>query len=219
MTDWFRNSHWTPEIEAAFEQKLGRSRSQKAQYLRIQGSMLKDTHPEVAIRLLERCAEAGDETQIAAALLDSAHAHYRLGDVTGALTRLEAAMEQEAVQPMFRTSAPFDYAMLVVLHDRKERFDNALAVLDDSGAALMPVMEFQRSAARAIILSAKGRNAEARAAAESALTAESVEAGWIPGYPDVGVVPNHDNVLSVRIREILSDSGMTRAVTRRRRQP
>ena len=207
MADWFRNSDWTPEIEAAFDEKLGRSRSQKALYLRIQGSMLKDTHPEVAIRLLGRCVEAGDETQIAAALLDSAHAHYRLGDVNGALTQLEAAMEQEAVQPMFRTTAPFDYAMLVVLHDRKERFDRALAVLDDSGAALMPVMEFQRSAARAIILSAKGCTAEARAAAECALAAEAVEEGWIPGHPDVGVVPNHDNVLSVRVREILRDGG------------
>ena len=205
MTNWFRNSDWTPDIEAAFEEKLHRSRSQKAQYLRIQGSMLKDTHPEVALRLLARCAEAGDETQIAAALLDSAHAHYRLGDVTGALTQLEAAMAQEAIQPMFRTSAPFDYAMLVVLHDRKERFDKALAVLDDSGAALLPVMEFQRSAARAIILSAKGRMTEARGAAEKALAAEGVEEGWIPGYPDVGVVPNHKNVLSMRIREILSD--------------
>jgi predicted negative regulator of RcsB-dependent stress response len=205
MTDWFRNSDWTPEIEAAFEAQLSRSRTQKAQYLRIQGSILKDTHPQVAIRLLARCVDSGDEAHVAAALLETAHAHYRLGDIAGALAKLEAAMEQEALQPMFRTSAPFDFAMLVAVHGREERFDKALAVLDGTGDALMPMMEFQRAAARAIILSARGRAIDARAAARAALAAEAVEEGWIPGHPQVGIVPNRDNVLSARMREILSD--------------
>jgi hypothetical protein len=40
--DWYRNQTWSEDIEAAFNAKLARSRSQKAQYLRIQGSILKD---------------------------------------------------------------------------------------------------------------------------------------------------------------------------------
>ena len=46
--DWYRNSDWDAEIEAAFEARLARSRSQKAQYLRIQGSILKEARPQVA---------------------------------------------------------------------------------------------------------------------------------------------------------------------------
>lgn len=206
MADWFRNTQWSPEIEADFEARLARSRSQKAQYLRIQGSMLKDTHPEVAVRLLSRCVELRDDFHIAAAWLDTAHAHYRLGDVDRALACLEAAMDQEARQPMFRTSAPFDYAMLVALHLDADRFDSALAALDRTSEALLPVMDFQRESARAVILSARGRHDEARQAAERALMAESVQAGWIPGHPEVGVAPRADNPLSIRIREIFSQT-------------
>ena len=207
MGDWFRNEEWTPEIEAHFEERLRRAKSQKAQYLRIQGSMLKDRHPAAAIGLLQRCVESGDESHVAAANLEAAHASYMLGDLDRALAYLEAAMDQEARQPMFRTSAAFDYAMLVALHLRTERFDKALAVLEGSAAPMLPAMDFQREAARAVILSAQGHPSEARAAAERALAAEAVEEGWIPGHPEIGVIANPNNPLSARIREILRESG------------
>ena len=202
MTEWFRNSAWTPEIEAEFEARLARSRGQKAQYLRIQGSMLKDSHPEIAIGLLQRCIHLGDETQIAAAMMDSAQAYYRMGNLDQALACLEAAIAQEARQPMFRTSAPFDYAMLVALHGRSERFDSALAVLDLAGAGLLPVMDYQAEGARAVILSAKGKDGEARAAAARALAAQG-KPGWIPGHPDVGMMPHGNDPLSALVRQIL----------------
>jgi hypothetical protein len=67
-------------------------------------------------------------------------------------------------------------------------------------------MDFQADAARAIILDALGDAASAREAASRALQAESVRAGWIPGHPDVGIVPNSDNPLSREIRRILGTS-------------
>jgi tetratricopeptide (TPR) repeat protein len=203
MTEWFRNADWSPEIEAEFEARIARSRAQKAQHLRIQGSLLKDSHPEVAIRLLARCVELDDPFQVAPAWLDMAHAHWRLGDLDRALASLEAAMEQQQREPMVRTSAAFDYAMLVALHMRRERFDRAVAVLQSS-AALFPAMEFQREAALAIIHRAQGRMDDARAAAERALQAEAAQEGWIPGFPDVGIVPNTTNPLSAGIREVLA---------------
>jgi tetratricopeptide (TPR) repeat protein len=203
MTDWYRNTRWSPEIEAAFEAKLSRSRTQKAQYLRIQGAMLKETHPAIAVRLLDRCIEIGDQFFVAPALLDRAQAYLNLHNLGLALDSLEAAMEQEAREPKVRTSAAFDFAMLVVMHDQADRFDKALACVEGA-IALMPVMEFQREAARAIILHARGCTGEARASAERALLAEARTDGGIPSFPDVGTVPNRSNPLSVRIRALLS---------------
>jgi tetratricopeptide (TPR) repeat protein len=202
MSEWFRNTTWDESIEAAFNAKLTRSRTQQAQYLRIQGSLLKESHPEAALGLLRRCIDLGDEFYLAAAHLDAAQAHYSLGDVDQSLASLEAAMEQEARYPLVRTSARFDYLMLVALHERKERYDAALALLDLPDLALFPAMEFQREAARAVILATHGRHEEARAAARLAMAAEAVRTGWIPGYPEVGVLPDGTNPLSARVREI-----------------
>lgn len=206
MAEWYRNERWDAAIEAAFDAKLARTRSQRSQYLRIQGSTLKDSDPAAALGLLRRCIGLGDPADVAAALLDSAHAHYRLGEVGEALSSLEAAMEQEARHPMFRTSAHFDYPMLVALHARTERYDIALALTEAPDGALLPVMDFQRDAARAVILASRGRMEEARMAAMRALEAEATP-GWIPGHPHVGTVPGGDNPLSLRIREIAARPG------------
>ena len=206
MGEWYRKTRWDERIEAGFEAKLARSRGQRAQYLRIQGSILKESHPAAALHLLRRCIESGDEFHVAAAWLDSAQTHYAVGDVEQALVALEAAIEQEARHPIARTSARFDWLMLVALHERTERYEPAVALLEELAPALFPVMDFQREGARAVILSARGCVGEARAAAERALAAEAVQVGWEPGHPQVGVVPNRDNPLSLRLREIAAQA-------------
>lgn len=202
--DWYRNQTWSDEIEAAFNAKLARSRSQKAQYLRIQGSILKDAFPAAAIQLLRRCIEQGEDFHIAHAYLDMAHAQYVSGDIEAALGFLEDAMNQQRRQPMFRTSAPYDYAMLVALHEREERYDQALSILDCANDSLFSSIIFQAEAARALIFAARGQMGEAYTAARHALSAEAEEVGWIPGHPEVGVISNHDNPLSKRLREIVT---------------
>jgi len=187
---WYRNTDWTPDIEAAFDAKLARTRSQKAQYLRIQGSILKNSHPKVALALFQRCIDLGDEYHIAHAHLDSGHAHLMLDDVDAALASLEAAMEQERRFPMFRTGAPFSYCFLVGCFRRDERYDAALAILDGLGSGPFASTDFEAQAARALILWERGRLDEARDAADEALAAASVEVGWVPGHPDVGIVPS-----------------------------
>lgn len=200
--DWYRNIRWDAEIEAAFNKKLGRSRSQKAQYLRIQGSILKDTHPHVAIALLQRCIDEGDEFHIAHAHLDTAHAHYVSGDVTSALDSLGSAIEQQGRQPMYRTSAAYDYAFIVALHGRVDLYDKALALLQGAADASFPSIVFEAETARALIFDSRGQDAEAQQAARTALSAEAVEASWIPGHPDVGLVPKIETSLHHRLRKI-----------------
>ena len=42
----------------------------------------------------------------------------------------------------------------------------------------------------------------ARSAAREALSAADDRIGWIPGYPEVGIVPDRDNLLARRLRAI-----------------
>lgn len=193
--DWYRNRTWDPEIEAAFDKRLGRSRSHKAQYLRIQGSMLKDEHPEVAIRLLKRCIDEGDDFHIAHALLDTAHAKLILGDVDAALGTLEDLLVQEERHPRVRTTAPYDYSFLVALHGRTERYQRAIELLDRRGPGFFESMIFEAEAAKAIIFEDQGERIAAREAAKRALDAASVRVGWVPGYPDIGLVPESPHPL------------------------
>ena len=206
MADWYRNTDWNAESELGFEAKLARARAQRAQYLRIQGSLLKDSHPEVAIRLLARCIEAGEPMFVAHALLDTAHAQYRLGQTDAALDTLEALLEQQRREPRFQTSAAFDYPFLVAFHGRSARYDRALALLDDTGEALFVAMDFEREAARAIILSDRGEGERAKAAATAALQLQG-EAGWIPGFAEVGNVPSGEHPLFDRLRAIAGQDG------------
>lgn len=199
--NWYRNTEWTPQIEEEFNAKLARSRGQKAQYLRIQGSTLATRHPEAALQLLHRCIELKDEFTLAAAHQDAAHAYYRMGDIELALRSLEAAIERQEVYPMAKTEAPYDYCMLVALYGREERYDRVLALVARIGSGPFPLTHFKAQAASAIILWERGRQEEAKVAARLAIEAQSVEHGWIPGYPDVGAV-SEDNPLSSRLAEI-----------------
>jgi len=79
MSDWFRNEDWSPEIEEQFFRKLGRARSQKAQYLRVQAYTLRKTRPEIALKLLETYFATGDTSFVALAYDDQAAAYTALG--------------------------------------------------------------------------------------------------------------------------------------------
>jgi tetratricopeptide (TPR) repeat protein len=202
VPEWYRNTDWNETVAADFEARLARARSQKAQYLRIQGSILRESHPEVAVALLQRCAEEGNTPFLAAALLDVVHARYGMGDLDGALETLEALLDQEAREPMFRTSAPFDYPFLVAFHEQHQRYDRALTVLEAGGEGPFADLIFEREAAFALILSKRGEHRIAAAAAKRALEAADVSAGWIPGFPQVGVVPPGDHPIKQRLRTI-----------------
>ena len=202
MPDWYRNTDWNEAVAADFEARLRRARGQKAQYLRIQGSTLKDSHPQVAITLLQRCVEEGNPAFVAAALLDIAQALYGSGDTAGALDTLETLLDQEVREPMFRTSAAFDYPFLVAFHEQRQRYDRALAVLEAGGEGPLADLNFERETALALILSERGEHPSATAAATRALEAAEVTTGWIPGFPQVGVVPPGDHPLKQRLRTI-----------------
>ena len=200
--EWYRSKTWNEEIEEAFNEKLRRSRSQMAQYLRIQGSMLEDEHPEAAIRLLKRCIDEGDEFHIPHALIGAAHAQLIQGDVDAALDTLEALIRREEQQPRIRTTASIDYPFLVALYGRTERYQTAIEQLERHGQNFFESMIFEAEAARAMIFEDRGEHAIARAAARRALKAASVEVGWVPDNPEVGLVPSVPSPIHDRLKRI-----------------
>jgi hypothetical protein len=78
--DWYRNTHWNSEIEAAYFEKLKRARHwTNGQYLCCQATCLIDTHPQVSLRLLEMYFDMGGNFEIAEAWAIKARAHSALG--------------------------------------------------------------------------------------------------------------------------------------------
>ena len=219
MTDWYRNTEWNSEIAEAFEARLARSRSQKAQYLRIQGVTLASSHPDVAIDLLERCASIGDDFETAPALASIATIWLGRGELEPALAALERATIQEERVPDVSTNAPRDFCFLVTLHEQTDRYDRALRILRWLPPVSFGAAGYARNGALAVILFHRNETEKAAAHAEQALSAaldrETPLAGKLTMHPDA-IVKQIDNPFTKRLLKIL-EAGKGRARARRLR--
>ncbi|WBX83470.1 hypothetical protein [Sphingosinicella microcystinivorans] len=169
--DWFRNTTWNAEIEANFEQKLRRAR-QKFQYLRIQAWYLTETHPKVALGLLEQYFSLGENVDISQAYVQRAQALVALNDFDGAFASYEAALEQECQRPSIKTQAYLDFPCLVLEAKRESLYARALEILNThSERPMFPVDRFRAHGARALLLHYFDRKEEAQAEAALAMAA------------------------------------------------
>ena len=178
---WYRNSDWNAAIESEFEERIARSRSQKAQYLMLQGQALVERHPEVAVRLLERSIAQGDDFFLNQANCHLAAAQMALGNPEAALAAYEAALEAQLRMPNIQTSAPLDYAFLVAWTRSADRYPGALAMLDAVSVSFIPSADFQADAAHALILAELGqidRASERAAKALAEFPDEADDAEW-----------------------------------------
>jgi hypothetical protein len=123
--DWFRHTDWSAEIEADFDAHLHRARD-KAQPLKLQAGRLAKTHPDIALRLLERYFESGDTFFLADAFQIKAKARLALGDVSGATESYSAALSREAEFSNLKTNSYVEYPLLVAEQGLTERYDDAL---------------------------------------------------------------------------------------------
>lgn len=100
--DWWRNTSWNEDIEAAFFNKFARARN-KSFYLRNQARFLASSHPEVALRLLDHYFALGADSSEAEAHFYRARAHVALRSMDAAVIAFEAALAREDAVPNFRT--------------------------------------------------------------------------------------------------------------------
>jgi tetratricopeptide (TPR) repeat protein len=187
-TDWFRSTTWNESVEQAFDEKLRRAK-RKEQYLRIQASTLARSHPEVALKLLDRYFELPDDFDHAQAHVDRATAWLSMGHVEAAIASYEAALAREAAFPKLQTQAYLDLPYLIATHGIRTRYDGALELLQHHEARLMfPVDRFRWHAARALIAADLKEPEIARRHAEHAIEAAGHEHSGFRYHPSVGLV-------------------------------
>jgi tetratricopeptide (TPR) repeat protein len=197
--DWFRNTIWNADIEADFRQRLRRARD-KSQYLRIQASHLANTHPNVALNLLDQYFALGDHFDFAQAHVDKGRAMRALGDIQGALTSYEAALERERHHPSYTTQAYLDFACLVAELQIEARYLQALEVLGaHRDRPAFPVEHYRANGARALLLQHFGRQHEARAAAGLAIAAAHEVGSGFRYHRNLGLVHGIEDAFGKRI--------------------
>ncbi len=188
-----------------FEDKLRRAR-RKEQYLRIQANSLADSHPQVAIDLLERYFTLPDQFDQAQAYVDQAQALLTLHRVDDAIRSYEAALAREATFPNLQTQAWLDLPYLIATQGIKPRYNQATELLDTHRNRLrFPVDRFRWFAAHCLVAADTGESAVAKTNAEQALQALGTEHSGLRYHPTVGLVTEQYEKIVQRLRACLAE--------------
>lgn len=200
--DWFRHTIWDEATERAFDEKLRRARS-KAQYLRIQANTLARSHPESALKLLDRYFALHDDFDHAQAYVDRATAFLTLGHVEEAIAAYEAALARESVFPNLRTQAYLDLPYLVASRGLRPYFKRAKELLALHKSRLVfPVDHFRWHATKALIEAEAGETETANAHAKHALGAASLDNSGFRYHSSVGLVTAKYDEIIVKLEQI-----------------
>ena len=157
MTEWYRNTDWNDEIEAMFFAKLDKARSQRDQYIVLQAFHLSQSHPKVALRLIDFYYETRTEDfHDGRADQVRASAQFALGGYVEALDNyLKLLKGQEANDDIY-VGSPLEFAFLAARFRSDTHYDAALEQL--AGIAhpseKEPEPRFRYCAATALIMSA-----------------------------------------------------------------
>jgi tetratricopeptide (TPR) repeat protein len=186
--DWYRNERWTQAIEKRFEERLRRAR-RKDQYLHLQAAALVDSHPDVAISLIERFLALENPFFPALGYDVKAKALVRLGRIPEALSTYQVALDAELAFPNARTNSATDYAELVVLTQTENLYPQVLELLQRRHSDFaFPVLQFKAHACKAVIFRQQGKLALADGEAAAALAqAERTKSGF-RHHPGLGLV-------------------------------
>ena len=161
MAEWYRNTDWNEEIEAAFFEKLTRARSQRDQYLVIQALTLSESYPEVTLRLVDHYFETRtDDFHDGRARLAGSQARFALGGYEEALDDYLDSLDNKHTEKGMHVASPIKFAFLAARYRSEKHYLRALDMLHDLGAvaAAAPDVEFMYSVAYALILYETGKD-------------------------------------------------------------
>jgi len=204
--DWYRNTDWNIEIEEAFFKKLGRARTQKLQYLRIQAGYLSDTHPEITLKLLEEYFEPAikdNHFDIAQAYLEQASAFVSLNKILKANNAFKKALQREKEYPNMKTGAWKIYSIFIVRTKQKNKYDEILEVLATHDRLTFPIDRFIYLAIKAIILNEKGDTEIAITFASQAFDETQVKDSGFSYHKKVGLYSDKYEDIYLEISKIL----------------
>ena len=184
MADWFRNTDWNEDIEAAFFERLGRARSQRDQYIVIQALTLAESHPKVALRLVDFYFETRTDTfDDGRARLAAARARFADGGYEEALDEFEVALSKQNSGGSMYVASPLQFAFLAARYRSSKHYASALDLLRDLPPPRPDALEpaYQYHAASALLLSETGQDpAGARMNADIALSLPEALIGTFP---------------------------------------
>jgi tetratricopeptide (TPR) repeat protein len=166
--------------------------------LRIQACTLARSHPNVALKLLDRYFELPDNFDHAQAHVDRATALLALGRVGDAISAYEAALAREAVFPSLQTQAYLNLPYTVATRGIREQYPRALELLHLHESRIMfPVDRFCWHAARALIAADTGEIEASQVHARRALEAAASDHSGFRYHPSVGLVTEqYDGVIA-----------------------
>jgi tetratricopeptide (TPR) repeat protein len=203
--DWFRNKAWSPAIEARFYERLRRAK-QKAQYLVIQAGCLEQSHPQVALVLLEHYFALGKDFNLAPAFVVQAAAYLSSGDVGQAVDSYERAIRAEFEFPIMRTNAWLDLSMLVATKKIRAHYAVALDLMAEHKSKIMfPVDEFRYHAAHALIHMERGDSPVAREYARNALRAAELDHSGFRYHAKSGLVGSQYDAIKSDLRRLIAN--------------
>ena len=187
-TDWYRNSEWSESIESDFDAKLKRAR-RKSTYLRIQACTLAKTHPEIALKLLDRYFELDDDFDDAQAFVDQATAYVTLNRIEDAVKSYSRALQRETQFPKLKTDAYIHLPFMIATKNLAEHYELATSLLDEHQSRLMfPYDHFRWNCARALISFRTGDALTAKQSAQLAISAAKQDNSRFRYHPNIGLV-------------------------------
>jgi tetratricopeptide (TPR) repeat protein len=199
--DWFRNTTWNASVATLFEAKLERARD-KSQPLRIQACLLADTHPLVALELLERYFNEPKRFGEAQAYVDRATALLALGRHEEAVAALGDALKEEKKMPYLLTQAYVELPYVISVHALVGHYEQAAKVLNSHRKRpVFPVEFFMWHASKALLAGASGDRKAAELHAKEALEFASKEKSVFKRHPKLGLVSKRHNDALLRLRE------------------
>ncbi len=206
--NWFRSNIWSPEIEEQFNAKLRRATKQKrAQYVCLQAYHLRESHPEIALRLLDDYFAIPVRSDDARAYTFQAEAHLFLGNIAEAITAYESALDTENKFPHVKTEARIELPFLISSRSIQSKYTYALALLADPGILLFPAQRFKHHASLAFILADKDELGAARPHAVAALREAQAGNSGLRYHPQLGLVSEVQDSLRLRLLSIAGDLG------------